>query len=138
MSLPGLAISREEITEADAELLLGLAQPSGDCWIIPGGNELEYRAFYTASGRQLAAHRAAYAAWVGPVPAGLMVCHHCDRPRCIRPEHLFLGTASTNQRDRFAKGRYITHPLTIAAYSSRLFGISRQAVQEFFRGGRKK
>lgn len=39
------------------------------------------------------------------VPDGKYVCHHCDNPCCIRPDHLFLGTASDNTRDMYAKGR---------------------------------
>lgn len=45
----------------------------------------------------------------GPIPDGFFVCHECDNPRCIRLEHLFLGTNSDNQRDSVAKGR---HPKT--------------------------
>ncbi len=51
------------------------------------------------------AHRIAYALWVGAVPAGLLVCHHCDTPACVRPEHLFLGTQRDNIMDASRKGR---------------------------------
>jgi len=50
-------------------------------------------------------HRRAWVEANGPIPDGMMVCHHCDRPSCINPEHLFLGTALDNNRDREAKGR---------------------------------
>jgi len=32
-------------------------------------------------------------------------CHHCDNPACVRPSHLFIGTATDNYRDSRAKGR---------------------------------
>ncbi len=51
------------------------------------------------------AHRIAYALAFGPIPADLFVCHHCDNPQCVRPDHLFLGTQADNVKDMWAKGR---------------------------------
>ena len=51
------------------------------------------------------AHRMAWTLTNGPIPDGLLVCHHCDTPQCVRPDHLFLGTAKDNAHDKMAKGR---------------------------------
>lgn len=55
--------------------------------------------------RSLMAHRLAWMAKHGPIPPGMCICHHCDVPRCINVDHLFMGTHTDNMRDRAAKGR---------------------------------
>lgn len=56
------------------------------------------------------AHRAVYEAMVGPIPDGMLLCHHCDNPRCVRPDHVFVGSAVDNSRDMCAKGRQGSGP----------------------------
>ena len=52
------------------------------------------------------AHRAAWEEAHGAIPKGMQVCHHCDTPNCIEPEHLFLGTQADNMADKRRKRRH--------------------------------
>jgi len=50
-------------------------------------------------------HRAAYEARFGPIPKGMCVCHRCDTPSCVNPDHMFLGTHRDNTLDASKKAR---------------------------------
>lgn len=89
----------------------------GDCWIYTGAKTRDgYGVLGVGRGNQVRAHRASYQAFRGPIQTGILVCHTCDTPLCIRPSHLFLGTPKDNTRDMIVKGRRTTlagakHPM---------------------------
>jgi hypothetical protein len=79
------------------------------CWLWTRGRSKGYGTFFS-EGKQLLAHRASYEYSVGPIPAGMHVCHRCDTPACINPDHLWLGSHHENMTDKTRKNRGRTGP----------------------------
>ncbi len=78
----------------------------GTCWEWQGelGPYLPYGRF-SFSKKKYSSHRVSWEMLNGSIPSGMLVCHKCDNPKCVRPDHLFLGTHSDNSRDMTSKGR---------------------------------
>ncbi len=55
--------------------------------------------------RTITAHRYSYEVFKNKIPDNKWVLHKCDNPRCINPDHLFLGNRQDNVNDRERKGR---------------------------------
>ncbi len=91
-------------------------------------------------------HRLAWMAHRGPIPVNTMVCHKCDVPSCINPDHLFLGDNAANIQDMWDKRRRIPKLTAEQVRSIHIdtrmhktiaadYGISRVAVT-LIKGGR--
>jgi hypothetical protein len=55
-------------------------------------------------------HRFSWQLAFGPIPDGMFVCHRCDTPACVRPDHLFLGSPADNTHDSMTKQRFKAPP----------------------------
>lgn len=81
-----------------------MPEPNSGCWlwmasINKGYGHLRYK------NKIVLAHRLAYELYKGPIPKNTCVCHKCDTPSCVNPDHLFLGSKKDNTNDMLSKNR---------------------------------
>ena len=74
-----------------------------ECWIYGIGNNY---GDILINGKKIKAHRFSYELHKGKIPKGMNVCHTCDIPACVNPNHLWIGTQKDNMQDKIKKGRY--------------------------------
>jgi len=80
--------------------------PDG-CWLWTGYTTKLNYGEVIINYKKVRTHRASYMIYKGEIPEGIFVCHHCDNPLCVNPDHLFLGTQLDNMRDMIKKGRRV-------------------------------
>lgn len=94
-----------------SEAIEGKYEPvtESGCWIWTGGcHDRGYgwiQSFRNGRKKVIRAHRASYEIHKGPIPDGAFVCHHCDIPSCINPDHLYIGDYKSNAQDKVRRNR---------------------------------
>jgi HNH endonuclease len=87
-------------------LLAQTREDSSGCWLWTGTADGRGYGQLSVRGRHRKAHRVSFELEHGPIPNELFVLHRCDKPSCVNPDHLFLGTAADNTADMVSKGRH--------------------------------
>lgn len=80
-------------------------EPNTGCWLWTASTKKNGYGRFGIGRTPHLAHRCAWVLFVGPIPEGAYVCHRCDTPSCVNPDHLFIGTPKDNVRDMMTKGR---------------------------------
>lgn len=77
------------------------------CWVWQGARNVKgTRAWINCGRGGEYAYRTAYRVFVGEIPDGLGINHHCDNGLCVNPDHVYAGTQKQNADDMVARGRY--------------------------------
>lgn len=102
-----LSLSKQALDLVTDRLVIGSAKAdAGGCIECPCAKDKDGYGRIKIRKITMRAHRASYELFIGPIPAGLSVCHRCDNPSCINPSHLFLGDGADNTADMIAKNRH--------------------------------
>ena len=122
---------------------------TGDgCWEWTGARRGRGYGMFWSEVLTVSAHRWMWERTSGVIPARMDVCHRCDNPSCVRPDHLFLGTRAENVQDMDRKGRRackltadqaaaIREDVRVGVRVSELmtrYGVSDSAIRDILHG----
>lgn len=76
-----------------------------ECWNWLASSRGKGYGAFKLNGKVVDAHRVSWILHNGEIPENIFICHKCDNPSCVNPDHLFLGTHSDNMNDAYNKKR---------------------------------
>lgn len=82
-----------------------MPEPMSGCWLWTGNTNNSGYGTIAVNRKPSLAHRISFTLYKGKFKKTLCVCHSCDNPSCVNPDHLFLGTHKDNVHDMYKKGR---------------------------------
>jgi len=101
-----LIFVEEFIKQMDKDQFIALTEKQENgCWYWTGRLDKQEYGQTKHNNKQISAHRLSWILFRGEIPHPMHVCHHCDTPKCVNPDHLFLGTHRDNMQDALKKGR---------------------------------
>lgn len=106
MTTPGpYGASLGEVEPTRIPLFWAKVRRGEGCWEWTAALDNGGYGLFNTQGRPAKAHRVSWVLANGPLAAGLLVLHRCDNRKCVRPDHLYLGTQRQNVADMDSRGR---------------------------------
>ena len=103
-----IPITREMLTKEVMGRFFKKVIKSEGCWLWTGSRDNHGYGRFLLHGKNSSPVKASRISWVfrhGEIKRGNEMCHRCDNPPCINPDHMFSGTHFENMTDAKMKGR---------------------------------
>lgn len=87
---------------------MNYVEKTESCWLWNGTKDKKGYGQTNIASKKISAHRLSYILFKGSIEEDKFICHSCDNPSCVNPDHLWIGTHKDNMKDMHDKGRIYT------------------------------